>query len=321
MGISINSARFLIEARRQGVHFGETLTLGRQEVIVSPQRLESLMRKNDLWPPAQGEAGFREAMTGTTWRFEPLARALGAGNVSSCDFSGYEKATLIHDLNVPIGPEWHERFDVVIDGGTLEHVFNFPVAIANCMNLVKTGGHLLLFSPSNNMCGHGFYQFSPELFFRVLAKENGFEVKRMVMFEEAEYLSSVLGIAYPFAVGGPWYSVTDPAQIGKRVPLLNSKATQICILARKVSREQIFARTPQQSDYVPQWKSVQDGPPKPLFFESKNPLVVWLRKTFPESVCRELLPKFAVLVDPLRMWKTRRKNSFSNPEYYQRVRD
>lgn len=128
------------------------------------------MRKNDLWPPPQGEDEFRKAVTGTTWRFEPLARALGAGNVSSCDFSGYEKATLIHDLNVPIGPEWHERFDMVIDGGTLEHVFNFPVAIANCMNLVKTGGHLLLFSPSNNMCGHGFYQFSPELFFRVLAK-------------------------------------------------------------------------------------------------------------------------------------------------------
>jgi 2-polyprenyl-3-methyl-5-hydroxy-6-metoxy-1,4-benzoquinol methylase len=53
----------------------------------------------------------------------------------------------------------------VFDGGTLEHIFDYPTAIKNCMKMVKPGGHLLLTTPANNWFGHGFYQFSPELFY------------------------------------------------------------------------------------------------------------------------------------------------------------
>jgi hypothetical protein len=95
----------------------------------------------------------------------------------------------------------------------------------------------------------------------------------------------------------------------------------MCVLAKKISRETIFAKTPQQSDYVPQWQAVPASKPKPVFFESQNPMVAWLRKTFPESFLRDLLPKLALLVDPFRVMKVRRKNSFSNPEYYEIVRD
>ena len=56
---------------------------------------------------------------------------------------------------------------MVIDGGLLEHVFDFPTAIRNCMRMVRQGGHLILNLPVNNFPGHGFYRFSPELVFRV----------------------------------------------------------------------------------------------------------------------------------------------------------
>jgi hypothetical protein len=322
MGISANGAKFLVQARGAGIPFDDVLTLGRQQLIVSPQRLERFMRENALWPPAQGAAEFHRSMAGTNWRFEAFATALGAKKVSSCDASGYEGATVIHDLNTPIAPEWEERFDVIVDGGTLEHVFNFPAAIANCMKMVKTGGHLILFTPANNMCGHGFYQFSPELYYRVLSRENGFEVKRMVMYAEAEYMSSVLGMKYPFMADGPWYHVKDPAEIRKRVPLLNNRATQMCVLAKKNSRETIFKSTPQQSDYVPQWQTgAGSQPAKSVFYGSSNPLVAWLSKTFPESVCRELIPRLAILLDPFRLLKVRRRNSFKNREYYERLPD
>jgi len=36
-------------------------------------------------------------------------------------------------------------------------------------------------TPASNLCGHGFYQFSPELFYRALNATNGFEVERMIM--------------------------------------------------------------------------------------------------------------------------------------------
>ncbi len=81
----------------------------------------------------------------------------------SLDCSDYEHCDIVHDMNRPIDPSHHGTFDVVIDGGSLEHIFNFPVAVANCMNLVKVGGSVFIFTPANNHMGHGFYQFSPDV--------------------------------------------------------------------------------------------------------------------------------------------------------------
>lgn len=53
------------------------------------------------------------------------------------------------------------QFDLVIDGGTLEHVFSLPVAVANLMFLARKGGHILSANLANKLCGHGFYQFTP----------------------------------------------------------------------------------------------------------------------------------------------------------------
>ena len=60
------------------------------------------------------------------------------------DASPYEGATIVHDLNTPVDTSLHERFDVVIDGGDLEHVFNIPVALANLMSMLTVGGTMLL---------------------------------------------------------------------------------------------------------------------------------------------------------------------------------
>jgi len=319
MGISVNSARFLVQAWKAGVRFDETLTLGHQSMLVGPERIEKFLRQYGAWPPAEGGPQFHQALVEAPWRFSVFARALGAKNVRSCDASAYEGATFVHDLNQPIAPEWEERFDVVIDGGTLEHVFNFPVAIANCMRMVKTGGHLILFTPANNYFGHGFYQFSPELFYRVLSAENGFEVERLIGLVENVGESTVLGVKYPFPISGPWYAVHDPAKIRNRVTLMNDRSVFLMVLAKKKSRETIFSKTPQQSDYVPQWQA--GAVPNPVQPDSGSRITAWLRSRFSETFCRETLPKLALILDPLRMARFRRKHSFQNREFYERVDD
>src|SRR5690606_18138908 len=114
-----------------------------------------------------------------------LRDALGARELDVMDYSAYEGAAVIHDLNQPVPGALHERFDAVIDGGALEHIFNFPVALSNLMNMTKPGGRVFLFLPANNLCGHGFYQFSPELMFRVFTEANGFETERVTLWEAA----------------------------------------------------------------------------------------------------------------------------------------
>ncbi|GDY19114.1 hypothetical protein LBMAG56_04590 [Verrucomicrobiota bacterium] len=317
MGIALNAAKMLLQAKRSGVRFDETLTLGRQYMLLGPERIEALLTEYGCWPPPEGAEAFRRALRETRWRFELFARALGAKNVSSCDASAYEQATFVHDLNQPVPADLEQRYDVVIDGGTLEHVFNFPVAMANSMKLVKPGGHLILFTPANNYFGHGFYQFSPELFYRVLAPENGFVVERMLGWEEGDGMSSLFGVNYSFPIEGPWYDVPDPAVVRQRVTLLNRTEVVLFVLARKVAHVPLFQKTPQQSDYVPQW---QTGTTVDPFHQSGwgRRVIAWLLGHFSETFCREWMSRLALVADPFRLPLHRRRKSFKNRELYRR---
>lgn len=230
MGIDIDVAKFLLSAREREVDFLRSLMLGNQkfDLLKSDyQTLSNVFRLNN----------FTNIKTGAEF-----LRFLGAEEVSAMDFSDYEGAAILHDLNKPIGDDLKEKFTFVLDGGTLEHVFNFPVALANAMEMVETGGYLVIITGGNNFLGHGFYQFSPELFYRALSEENGFRVTRMIAAE----------------VGGRWFEVADPKQIKGRVELINEKPVYLMTLAQKTSRQTLFAKTPQQSDYVELWNGAEE---------------------------------------------------------------
>jgi hypothetical protein len=233
MGLDINAVQFLIAARRRGIEFGEVLMLGRQDLNVFPAKLRELLERNQL------PSTLFQADAPDTKFAEPVFKSLGAALVQSLDFSAYEGASLVHDLNKPIGPELRERFDTVYDGGTLEHVFQFPIALKNAMEMVRVGGHLFIHTVTNNYCGHGFYQFSPELFFRALSEANGYEVVHMVLHAMGPY--------------GRWYEVSDPRQIRDRVELITMVPVQLLIQSKRIRRTAIFETAPQQGDFVARW--------------------------------------------------------------------
>src|SRR5262245_36467157 len=136
MGLDINAVQFLIAARKHGVSLGEVVTLGRQDLNVFPAKMRTLLREAGL-----SDELFRPEAPDTLFA-EPVFKTLGATKLHSLDFSAYEGASFVHDLNRPIGPELRERFDTVYDGGTLEHVFHFPTALKNTMEMVRVGGNL-----------------------------------------------------------------------------------------------------------------------------------------------------------------------------------
>jgi hypothetical protein len=125
MGITKSSSNILTYAAANGVSFLETLVLGRQVLYVTPAEIELQVEKfkiphSPLPENLQGQFA------------EPLFQTLGATLVDSIDYSSFENATTLHDLNKPIPSTLKERYSVVFDGGTLEHVFNFPMAIKGC---------------------------------------------------------------------------------------------------------------------------------------------------------------------------------------------
>jgi len=266
MGIDTTSARFLMLCAHSGVDFSRTLMLGRQEIHSNPQRL-SLAAAECGFP--LGDQTVIDMMRERPAYAEPLFHALGAVTVDSMDAADYEDATILHDLNDPIGDELKGRFTAVFDGGTLEHVFQFPTALKNAMEMLEVGGTLMTITTANNLLGHGFYQFSPELFFRAFSAENGFVTEGCYLYE-----NSGLG-----DLNGEVRSVKDPLEMKRRVTLRNSDETLIVVRALKVAERLVFARTPQQSDYEAAWQTPSQGSaPRKLKISANKALRLRLRE-------------------------------------------
>ena len=237
MGIDANGAGFLAYARGLGVEFSRTLTIGRQNLYVTPQRLCKVLTSFGV-QPSEAELALVFEGGGRSYS-ENLFHYLGAEEADSLDYSDYQNATHIHDMNSPIPDALKERYTVVVDGGSLEHVFNFPVALKNCMEMVRVGGHYLAITPANNFFGHGFYQFSPETYYTVFTAENGFEVVRLIAFEDVEKPA--------------WHLVKRPSEVAGRVTLCNAEPVYLFLIARRTARVPIFRTQPQQSDYTAIW--------------------------------------------------------------------
>jgi len=94
---------------------------------------------------------------------ETMFDALGFADIESIDISDYEGATRVWDMNAPVPKDWHGRYSLIFDGGTLEHVFNVPQAFANVFNMLQVGGRFVGANPFNGFLSHGLYQFSAEL--------------------------------------------------------------------------------------------------------------------------------------------------------------
>ena len=163
--------------------------------------------------------------------------------------SDYEGADLIADMNQPVGPDLHQRFDAVIDGGSLEHIFNVPVALSNFIRMARPGGRIFVSTPANNLCGHGFYQFSPELMFRAFGEPQGCAVREVSLVS-----FSSPGIEQLRARNA--YRVADPDQLGERVGLMSRRAAMVLVEAEKLRHlEEPFSTPPQQSDYSARWEA------------------------------------------------------------------
>lgn len=236
MGLDSNGVRLLLHARSMGVRFERTAMIGRQELFLSRKALAGALESYGLGAGADAASILSE----NKGYAEPFLRALGATEVHSYDNSTYEGATHVHDMNAPIPADCKGRYSLVIDGGTLEHVFNVAVAFRNVMEMVAPGGHLIVIAPTNNFMGHGFYQFSPEFYFRVFSEANGYRVEQFIVCEDR--------------VDAPWYSVDDPDRLRRRIGFINKSPTNALVIARRTHEVEPFARAPQQSDYTAAWQ-------------------------------------------------------------------
>ena len=235
MGISLNPLCFLVR-HRDLLKGSSIIVLGRQQINL--QNGDATFVDN-LFFEADIDYNFESCVRQTF--ADELFLKLGCSSVSYLDYSEYEGAQFLHDLNLPI-QNLEERFDIVIDGGTLEHVFNIPTAFLNINHILKLGGSLLSMSPANNWLGHGMYQFSPELFWVGLGA-CGFDTKEVLIMVRN-------GIPRKF------YSVPDTRVDGVRREIRIDSGIRTDIFAHSIKThvsKQFDSMAAQQEDYKAQW--------------------------------------------------------------------
>ena len=203
MGLNKDGVNFLLDAHRRGADFAETATLGRQGMHLTVPELQLILNKHGLARVAAASLivdGYPRAPRSYC---EPFLKMLGAREIESFDCSTDEGSNHVYDFNMPLPEKFNDRYSVVLDSGSLEHIFNFPQAIANCMRMIKPGGHFLGNTPCNCTAGHGLYQFSPDLFYRVFSPTNGFADCRVILSDGF--------------TGTQWEEMSDPAVVRRRV--------------------------------------------------------------------------------------------------------
>lgn len=224
MGIDAHALNLLRYANRKRGGLGSTITIGRMAVHLGPRAHKRWTNAAPTSAPTYGDGILREHF--------------GATSVDSIDNSDYEGATIVADLNQPMPPDNSTGYDSVLDFGCMEHIFDVRQAMSNMTSLCRVGGTILHILPANGYCGHGFYQFSPELFFSYYTPQNGFAGTEV-------FLADLLDTNH-------WYKVTPPSN-GRRVNIRSGR--EICVIVYTERVAQCPAGTIQQSDYVHEWST------------------------------------------------------------------
>ncbi len=228
MGISKATAFLLQELSQQGLLSGKLLQLGVQRI--SPDA--KILVKSFANQEASKSRFVATSSKNQFWH------NLGFDFVSSLDNSDFEGAEIVWDLNLPLNDSFVERFDVVFDGGTMEHVFNTKQVLENIGKLLKIGGLAIHEVPSSNSVNHGFYSFSPTLFHDYYSKLD-YEIIEILLVVKKRHKAKI----YQYSPRDR--NIEIPENWG-------NKNVNVWCVARKRS-DMVTSYFPQQTKYVNAW--------------------------------------------------------------------
>ncbi|MBI2383226.1 MAG: hypothetical protein HYV18_04055 [Gammaproteobacteria bacterium] len=187
MSIDLTVLKLLyrLRARLGGTEPRRLLSFGYPDALIRRQDLEAfigqeayahLRWRNDSESVLRwhGLAGQLDALPDS----DSLFRAIGF-DLEYSDIAMARGGERILDLNEPLPSSMAGQYDVIYDGGTLEHCCNVAQGFKNAAMACKLGGYVVNVNPMN-VYNHGFFNFSPT-FYADFYGENGFQILDIVM--------------------------------------------------------------------------------------------------------------------------------------------
>ena len=136
-----------------------------QNLFIQNKTLNSFQKKNLL-----------ELSKKDSFETKDFYISVGFNDYKSIDINGaYESFQFDLNKNIYEKYNFDKKYDLVINNGTGEHVFNQYALFQNLHNLTKISGIMLNIVPFIDWINHGFYNFNP-IFFADLAASNNYEI-------------------------------------------------------------------------------------------------------------------------------------------------
>lgn len=243
MGIAKGAIAFLFELKKTTKLKGVICQLGKQTTYVTDEEFCNLGKTFGFTIDQSTFTHQDKALKKGMISDVDLFTGLGFDEVRSIDYSDFEDADYVLDLNNPVPESLHNKFDAIYDGGTLEHVFNFPQSLKNIHNMLKPGGIIMHASPSHNHVDHGFYMFSPTIYYDYYTA-NSYNVVRANIFEYEAAHDKCTWLVYKYVPG-----MLDPISHGG----WGKKLLGIWFVAQKTTHATCDV-IPQQSFYKRAWE-------------------------------------------------------------------
>lgn len=98
------------------------------------------------------------------------------------DIDMNDMADIKLDLAMAAPPSFYEKFDVIFNGGTAEHIFNIGMVFKNMHDMLKTGGIIINIVPYTWFM-HGFYNIDPKLLYYIDKSNNYFALAQAFYFQ------------------------------------------------------------------------------------------------------------------------------------------
>jgi len=257
MGIVRGSARLLLDEAHRRPFTGTVLQLARTSIFFTEAELRRWARKHGVALAADAATSLshdpRLAMQGCL-SDRSFFHLLGFDQVVSADISDYEGADILWDLNQPAPETLYERFDLVFEGGTIQHIFDLRQVFANIHSTLKTGGRVIhAMSPSNNHVDHGFYMFSPTLFADTYSTF-GYRIETIYLCDFLPFWFHGRLFSRPFRIYRYLPGSLDHLSYGR----WGNRQTNIFVVATKLPGASSEA-VPQQGQYRRLWAKAQAG--------------------------------------------------------------
>lgn len=134
-------------------------------------KLMEWLKSNDINLPIGGEQHSHGIVSKLFWEYIGFVH-------TSIDMNGYDGSLNI-DLRKPVPSEFLNKFNIVYDGGTGEHVDNQYSLFKNCHDIVMEGGTIIHILPkTGHFPNHCSYYYTIETFEK-LNELNGYKTKEL----------------------------------------------------------------------------------------------------------------------------------------------